>query len=54
MPYLAEDVIRRDRQKKLVCYGKQGDKVEIVAIHEEVLIVQGPKERFAIKKNKII
>ena len=55
MPYLTEDVAsgKRDKKKKLVYYGRAGDKVTIIATHGEVLIVEG-KEKFSVHKSKVI
>lgn len=55
MPYLKEDIIsgKREKNKNYIIYGKAKDKVEIVAEHGDVIIVQLKGNRFPVHKNKL-
>ena len=56
MPYLKEDVFsgKRIKGKKPIPWGKAGSKVEVVAKHGDVYIVELKNERFSVHKDKLI
>lgn len=48
---LLEDINSSYRNK--IRYGNKGDEVRLIADHGNVLIVEGNKGRFPVKKNKV-